>query len=453
MKRCKKCGIIHQDSVKFCGECGSNIENNFTYICNRCGRLYDKGAVICPKCHAEPDIQLPLDTNEAKAKELQEAATQKAGEMKEKATVVAAAAAGAVSSILKSASEKASDVGNNLKDKATDAVHPDTDSSSQEQSTDTKKKKLIAMIAAAIVICGLGGYFLLGSSSGSKETAARPAAGQINTASIPDNSQKSKPVEKSTPTPQPAVRQDTARNAFISFHTAITNKQLADAYNILSPDYQRFVRGYDNFARGYATTLRSDVVELNSIHEDSNSAVLTYKLKAVDQVDGGSGAQYFIGKAQLIKINGQWRIDSTEAKKASQNSKAPVNLATIIAKGEVNLRAYPTTNANSVGVVREGDWVELLDTGTCTDLSAAIVISDEIYVNSGSKRTQLSKGLAIQIVRDNGRDIICRVNVDNRITDVRFAPNHLVKLYGTTWYKVSGNGRTGWIYSNYARKQ
>ena len=327
------------------------------------------------------------------------------------------------------------------------------DSFNQDQSADAKKKKLIAMIVAAIIILGLGGYFLLGRSSDSKDMATKPAAGQTNQVNTTDFNQKAKPVEKPTPPPPSAVRQDTARNAFISFHTAITNRQLAEAYNILSPDYQKFVRSYDNFARGYATTLRSDVVELNTINEDNNFAVLTYKLKAEDQVDGGKATQYFVGKAHLIKINGQWRIDSTEAKKASQNSKVALNMVKIVAKGEVNLRANPTTNANAVGVVREGDLVELLETGTCTDSSAAIVISDDVYVSSGSKRTQLGKGMAIKIVRDTGREIICRVNIDNRPTDVRFAPNHLVKLHGTTWYKVSSNGHTGWIYSNYARKQ
>ena len=58
MKQCKKCGIVCEDSQNFCGECGSNIESRFTYICNYCGRIYDVGSVECPKCHAKPDIQL-----------------------------------------------------------------------------------------------------------------------------------------------------------------------------------------------------------------------------------------------------------------------------------------------------------------------------------------------------------------------------------------------------------
>ena len=326
---------------------------------------------------------------------------------------------------------------------------------SKDKLTGINNKLVIALIVVALLIGGAGSYILFGRSSDDKKSVAQSQPNTTQQTTKPIESVPApKPVEKPTPPVQQfEVDQKSPRNAFISFHTAITNRQFADAYNILSPGYQNFVRGYDNFARGYATTLRSDIVDLNSIHEDNSSAVLTYKLKAEDQVESGKAIQYYIGKAKLLKINGQWRIDSTEARKASQDSKASVNLATITAKGEVNLRAYPTTNANSVGVVREGDLVEILETGTCSDSAAAIVISDDISFGSGGKYTKLSKGMAIKILRDNGKEIICRVNIDNHPIDVRFAPNHLVKLNGTTWYKISSNGQTGWIYSNYARKK
>lgn len=467
MKQCKKCGKIHPDDYKFCGECGANLENRFTYICNHCGRIYDDGSIVCPKCHAVPDVQLP-PTTAAKAKELQDTAVQKAGELKEKAAVAAAVATGAASTFLKTASEKASEAGQKAtelaktasektaetKEKVVNAVQNTSETLNKEDVSPTKNKLLLAIIAAVLIVGSIGGYFLFARSSDDKKSVAQSQSNPTQQTTKPGESPASKTAEKpAAPVQQFSVNQKSPRDAFISFHAAITNRQLADAYNILSPDYQNFVRGYDNFARGYATTLQSDVVDLNSIHEDSSSAVLTYKLKAEDQVESGKAVQYYIGKAKLLKINGQWRIDSTEARKASQESKVPVNLATITAKGEVNLRAYPSTNANSVGVVREGDWVEILETGTCSDSTAAIVISDDISFGSGGKYTRLSKGMAIKIVKDNGKEIICRVNVDNRPTDVRFAPNHLVKLYGTTWYKVSSNGYTGWIYSNYARKK
>jgi len=106
-----------------------------------------------------------------------------------------------------------------------------------------------------------------------------------------------------------------ARSAFISFHQAITNKQLRTAFNILSPNYQKFMQSYDHFAGGYTTTLRSDVVDLKVLHEDSNSAMFAYTLKAVDREGNGQKIQYFAGKVKLIKLNGTWRIESTEAKR------------------------------------------------------------------------------------------------------------------------------------------
>ena len=106
-----------------------------------------------------------------------------------------------------------------------------------------------------------------------------------------------------------------ARDTFISFHQAITNKQLRTAFDILSPDYQKFMRSYDHFASGYTTTLRSEVTELNTLYEDNYSASYSYTLKAVDREGNGQKVQYFAGKVKLIKLDGIWRIDSTEAKR------------------------------------------------------------------------------------------------------------------------------------------
>lgn len=106
-----------------------------------------------------------------------------------------------------------------------------------------------------------------------------------------------------------------ARDTFISFHQAITNKQLRTAFDILSPDYQKFMRSYDHFASGYTTTLRSEVTDLKVLHEDNRSAAYVYTLKAVDREGNGQKVQYFAGKVKLIKLDGIWRIDSTEAKR------------------------------------------------------------------------------------------------------------------------------------------
>ncbi len=334
MKQCKKCGKIYQDSQKFCGECGANLENRFTYICNRCGRIYDDGSIECPKCHTKPDIQLP-NTTMAKAKEIQDAASQKADELKEKATVAAAVATGVASTFLKTASEKASEAGQKAtklakaasektaetKDKVVTAVQNTTENINNDNPAPSNNKMVFALIIAALLIGGMGGYILFGRSSDDKKTAVQSQPVQTQQPTKPSDSVSTqKPVETPNNPVTPSVQQfrvdqSNPRSAFISFHGAITNRQLAEAYNILSPDYQRFMRSYDNFARGYNTTLRSDIVDLNELYRTPNFATYSYKLKAVDREGSGTKTQYFSGKATLVFINGAWRLDKTEAKR------------------------------------------------------------------------------------------------------------------------------------------
>ena len=247
-------------------------------------------------------------------------------------------------------------------------------------------------------------------------------------------------------------RTNNPEQTFLNFHKAITERRLRDAYNILSPDYQRFVGSYEKFAPGYNTTIKSEVIYSkilsNGDKKDSDIVTILYNLRAEDRDGSGINVRYFAGKAKLKKINGQWRIDSTEAKFT------PVrDAASIIAKGEVNLRATPSTNASSVGVVREADEVQIIETATCDDSSAAIVISDEIFFKDGNRRIQLSKGMPVKIVRETGGKFVCKVFVNNQTYTLNFNSNHLVKLYGTTWYRVNSNNGTGWIYSKYAQRE
>lgn len=161
---------------------------------------------------------------------------------------------------------------------------------------------------------------------------------------------------------------------FLAFHQAISDRRLRDAYNILSPDYQRFVGSYEKFAPGYDTTISSEVVELRELSQDSNTASYSYKLKAVDRTGNGQMTRYFVGKTKLIKINGQWRIDSTEAKKASESSSLPTKTenSTVsnsafkktvgtITGNDVNVRKGPGIDYKSLGVFFKGDKVRIID--------------------------------------------------------------------------------------------
>lgn len=211
---------------------------------------------------------------------------------------------------------------------------------------------VVALVIAALLIGGMGSYILFNrSSDGNKSVAqsstnpsqqAQQAAKSDETNSAPTTP----PV--STPNQQPTVNKNTAKDVFLSFHGAITDKRLEDAYNILSPEYQQFMKSYDNFARGYSTTLRSDIIELKTLHEDNNSASYSYTLKAVDRDGSGTKTQYFAGKAKLININGHWRIDSTEAKRLSSQNDLGAQQSRYSEKTSTGYPYYLYENPNNI---------------------------------------------------------------------------------------------------------
>ena len=80
---------------------------------------------------------------------------------------------------------------------------------------------------------------------------------------------------------------------------------------------------------------------------------------------------------KLVKINGQWRIDSTEAKRLSQDSEVSVNRANstdfdnafkktigTITGNDVNVRKGPGVDFKSLGFFYKGDKVQIVDSKT-----------------------------------------------------------------------------------------
>ena len=106
-----------------------------------------------------------------------------------------------------------------------------------------------------------------------------------------------------------------AQIVFYNFHRAITEKRLRDAYNLLSPKFQKYFGSYENFASGYNTTISSEVVDSQLVSRVSLIETYSYKLKAVDYDGNGQKIQYFVGKVKLVRIHGEWKIDSAEAKR------------------------------------------------------------------------------------------------------------------------------------------
>ena len=263
----------------------------------------------------------------------------------------------------------------------------------EKKTSTTNSFLVVALIIAALLIVGMGSYILFGRSSDGNKSVAQsstnpPQQTQQATQSTETNSAPmTPPVDTSTQ--QPVVNKIAAKDVFLSFHEAITNKRLEDAYNILSPEYQQFMKSYDNFARGYSTTLRSDIVELNTLHEGNNSASYSYTLKAVDQDGSGTKTQYFAGKAKLININGQWRLDSTEAKRLSSQSNVSAQPSRYSEKTSTGYPYYLNGDPNCILVAghMSSAWYLVRNSIKSTALSSSerAIVADVISVSNADK--------------------------------------------------------------------
>lgn len=178
-----------------------------------------------------------------------------------------------------------------------------------------------------------------------------------NTAKNSDN-----PVSKNADTAADQQGSITANNILPTFHQAITAKQYRTAFNYLGQEMQNYVGGYDKFVNGYATTISSKVANMNTISSDSNNAVIEYILEAKDRINGAIVEQRFKGKATLKKIDGNWKIVETTAKKISYDTGGSVNSGQtgIITATEVRMRQYNNTNSEILGYFNKGERVTIL---------------------------------------------------------------------------------------------
>lgn len=62
--KCKECGAVLDDSMKFCTECGAKLENEMNaHVCPHCGASVREGASFCVECGGQ--LNLPIDTDKA----------------------------------------------------------------------------------------------------------------------------------------------------------------------------------------------------------------------------------------------------------------------------------------------------------------------------------------------------------------------------------------------------
>ena len=139
-----------------------------------------------------------------------------------------------------------------------------------------------------------------------------------NPEDIPFQAQSNAPVEKTVEkpvdkNPGQTPNQRAAIQTLLDFHSGITNKNLRDAYNCLSMDFQNYM-SYDGWTPGFATTVSSEVNDIKVVSESTNEIILSYVLKATDNIQGNRQVSYFNGTVNIINENGRWKIDDIKNK-------------------------------------------------------------------------------------------------------------------------------------------
>ena len=110
-----------------------------------------------------------------------------------------------------------------------------------------------------------------------------------------------------------------AKQAFINYHKAITNKNYREAYNTLSYDQKKFVGDYDSWVLGFADTISSEVSAMTLTSSEENAYTFDYTLTARDRHSGNNvKVQVFEGKVTMAKDNGKWYVRSAKSSRVNE---------------------------------------------------------------------------------------------------------------------------------------
>lgn len=214
------------------------------------------------------------------------------------------------------------------------------------KTTADNKSMITVLVVLVVVLCGSLLYLLNDKKNVAMDTASdfikTPLkltedssihSGRVIAVEKPSPNNKasnnSKPNETATPVEIPietnkppeipdknigiTVPQRAAVQTLLDFHDNITKRNFSKAYDCLSWDFQSYM-SYDGWVPGFATTVSSEVSDIKIISETSNTIVLNYILKAVDNINGRQETAYFNGTATIINENGNWKIDEIKNK-------------------------------------------------------------------------------------------------------------------------------------------
>ncbi len=112
---------------------------------------------------------------------------------------------------------------------------------------------------------------------------------------------------------------DSAKQAFINYHKAITNKNYRAAYETFSHNQREAMGSFDSYVSGFSDTISSEVTDIKLVSSDENSCTFDYTLTARDRYQGNRiKVQIFKGQVVMIKDSGNWYIRQSQASKVNE---------------------------------------------------------------------------------------------------------------------------------------
>ena len=111
-----------------------------------------------------------------------------------------------------------------------------------------------------------------------------------------------------------------ARQAFVNYHQAITDKNYRAAYETLTDEHRSYVGDFNSYSAGYSDTLTSEVSKLSTVSVSDSSVTFDYELTARDKIQGNKvKVQRFNGQVTLVKVGGRWLIDYAKSRKIDEH--------------------------------------------------------------------------------------------------------------------------------------